>query len=624
MARRLCALGSLAALLGLAGPASAEPPATVNVSVDAAAAGSPLERIWPYFGYDELNYTTSTEGKALIEQLVAAQRSRIHLRSHFWLNSGDGTASLKWGSTNVYSEDAAGAPVYDWSTTDEILDAIDGAGAAPFVELGFMPQALSTRPTPYRSSSPKLLDGGCFYPPRDYDRWAELQRAWARHVKDRYADVAVNWLWELWNEPDIGYWHGTFEEYARLYDFTESAIHEVLPEAQLGGPAVAGAAGRFLRDFLAHCADGTNAVTGETGTRLDLVTFHAKGGVTLQDDHVRMDLGSQLRIHRAGFQAVAAFPAFGHTPIYITEADPDGCAACPLSEAPENAYRLSPAYGAYELSMMKRSLELKEQLGVELRGVLTWAFTFPGTPLFAGYRTLATDGINLPVWGAFQLLGKLSGQRVPLTSSAAHPLAQILDEGVRDGTDIDGMATRDGDALQILLWSYHDDLVPAATTPVHLSVQLPSTLAGKARITHLRVDEAHGDAYNTWVAQGRPTSPSSAQLAELRRQMSPALLESEALVADSTGTVSLDFELPRFGISLFTLVPAPEAIAPDTDEVAGGGCACRVADAGDGWLPGWSALVLALMVRLRARILVRWVRHREVGAHGRERVAIGG
>lgn len=596
-------LRSLAATLCFAASVRAQSAAIANVTVDGAATGTPLEPIWPYFGYDELNYTTTEEGRALIQQLVAAQKSRVYLRSHFWLNSGDGTPAMKWGSTNVYSEDAGGAPVYDWRLTDEILDAIDAAGASPFVELGFMPQALSTRPAPYRSSSPKLLDGGCFYPPTDYDKWAELQRAWARHASDRYRNAAADWRWELWNEPDIGYWHGTFEEYAKLYDFTESAIHEVLPEAKLGGPAVAGAAGRFLRDFLEHCANGTNAVTGETGTRLDLVTFHAKGGVLLRGDHVEMDLGSQLRIHRAGFEAVAAFPRLLHTPIYITEADPEGCAACPPSEAPENAYRLSPAYGAYELSMMKRSLELEQQLGVELGGVLTWAFTFPGTPWFAGYRSLSTNGIQLPVLGAFQLLGSLAGQRLPLSSSGAHSLDQILADGVRADADVDGMATRDGDVIDVLVWSYHDDLLAAAATPVHLSVQLPASWGGRARISHRRVDETHGDAYAAWVAQGKPASPSSAQLAELRQQMRPALLEPEMTVVSNTdGAAVLDFDLPRFGISLVTLAPAANDVEADTAQTTGGGCNCHIAAPRGRRIRylEWSVLAFALTAVLRA------------------------
>src|SRR6185369_14226312 len=166
----------------------------------------------------------------------------------------------------------------------------------------------------------------------------------------------------------------------------------------------------------------------------------------------------------------AAFPAFRQTPVYITEADPDGCAACPASFVLGAAYRTSTAYGAYEIAMMKRTLELEAAMGVKLGGLLTWAFTFPGTPYFAGYRVLATNGINLPVMGAFKLLGALAGSRLPLTSSGARPLDDILANGVRGEPDVDGMATLNGQAVQVLLWNYHDDLVPAAATPVHLAI----------------------------------------------------------------------------------------------------------------------------------------------------------
>ena len=67
--------------------------------------------------------------------------------------------------------------------------------------------------------------------------------------------------------------------------------------------------------------------------------------------------------------------------------------------------------------MMKRTLELESRLGVKLGGVMAWAFTFPGTPYFAGYRALTTNGIDLPVMGAFKLLGALDGTRLPVTSS---------------------------------------------------------------------------------------------------------------------------------------------------------------------------------------------------------------
>jgi xylan 1,4-beta-xylosidase len=603
--------------LALASPARAQAPATVDVSVDATAAGAPLERVWPYYGYDEINYTTVPEGSALLGAIAAAHTAPVHVRSHFLLNTGDGTPAMKWGSTNVYTEDAGGNPIYSWTLTDGIMDTITGAGALPFVEIGFMPEALSTHPTPYRNSSTTTLDGGCFYPPTDYTKWADLIRAWATHADGRYPDVAANWLWELWNEPDFPYWNGTFDEYAKLYDYTEAALHEAIPGAPLGGPAVAGAGSSFLRQFLQHCATGTNAVTGGTGTRLDLVTFHAKGGVAVTGGYVEMNLGNQLRLHRAGFNSVAAFSQFRQTPVYVTEADPDGCAACPASDTPADAYRNSPAYGAYEVAMMKHSLELQTQVGVKLGGLLTWAFTFPGTPYFAGYRTLTTNGINLPVMGAFKLLGRLDGTRLPLTSSGARALDDILANSVRGEPDVDGIATRNGDAVQVLVWNYHDRIAATAAAPVHLAINVPVSFGQSARVSHQRVDESHGDAYTVWVSQGKPGSPSAAQADALRQAMDPEPLVPDTIVAVAAdGSLAVDFDLPRFGVSLVTLTPASGATdggidtAPGIDGgpggMGGGGCGCHVARrAGDDSPPpllGPAVLVIVLVGR-RLRVI---------------------
>ena len=561
--------------------------AAVTIAVDATGEGAPLERIWPFYGYDEVNYTTTAPGQDLLRALGSIDPVAPHIRTHFLLNTGDGTPSLKWGSTNVYTEDASGNPIYSWTLTDGIMDAITGAGALPLVEIGFMPQALTSAPASvaYQNSDAYNLDGGCFYPPKDYDRWAALIAEWASHAKDRYSDVENSWLWELWNEPDIGYWTGTRAEYLMLYDYTEAALHQVLPNAPLAGPAVAGAGSALLAQFLKHCATGTNAVTGAAGTRLDMVTFHAKGGTSIVDGHVEMNMGNQLRLHRTGFTTVAAVPAFKQTPIVISEADPDGCAACPVSMLPANAYRNSPAYGAYEVTMMKRTLELEARLGVKVRGLLTWAFLFNDRPYFAGYRTLATNGIHLPVLNAFKLLGSLGGDRLAVSSDGALTLDDILANSVRQQPDVDAMATRNGQNVQILVWNYHDDLVPAQAALVRVTVQLPASFGSGATVTHTRVDESHGDAYTVWVSQGSPQAPTAAQLSALRQAMQPAPLEPARQVDVTNGTVSLDFTLPRFGISLLTLSPASredaDAASPDAAGSVGatqigGGCSCRV------------------------------------------------
>ena len=271
-----------------------------------------------------------------------------------------------------------------------------------------------------------------------------------------------------------------------------------------------------------------------------------------------MNMGHQLTLHRAGFASVAAVAAFRQTPIYITEADPDGCAGCSVAMNPEDAYRNSPAYGAYEVEMMKRTLELETVAGVKVGGLVTWAFTFPGTPYFAGYRALTTNEISLPVLGAFKLLGRLAGTRLPVTSSGALPLAMVSSDnnGVRGQADVDAMATLNGQQIQVLVWNYHDDLVAAVAAPVHLTVRVPTVFASRVTVTHMRVDETHGDAYTVWVAQGSPGAPSPTQIAALQQAGEPAALNPAQVVDVTAGVVPLDFGLPRFGISLITLTPS--------------------------------------------------------------------
>jgi xylan 1,4-beta-xylosidase len=524
----------------------------VSVQVDATRRGDRLKPVWPYYGFDECNYTTTANCIDLMRAVAQMNAEPVHLREHFLLNSGDGKASLKWGSTNVYTEDANGRPVYSWEIMDSIMDAVVASGCRPLVEIGFMPKDLSSRPEPYRNSDTYKLDGGCFHPPKDYDTWAELVRQWVQHSGQRYKDVEQTWLWELWNEPDIAYWHGSPEEYCKLFDYTEKAVHDVLPKAVLGGPHAAGA-GKFLRDFLQHCASGTNAASGKQGTRLDYIGFHAKGGVSLQNGHVRMNLGNQLRLHNRGFGIVAGFPQHRETPIIIGEADPDGCAGCPSSKFPERAYRNVPAYGAYEVATMKYSIDLARRQKVNLRGLVTWAFMFDGQPYFEGFRSLATNGIHKPVLNAFKMLGQFTGDEVTLTSDGALDLDDILAAGVRAKPDINGMAVADDKAAKVLLWNYHDDLIEAKPAPIQLKIKVPTGFGAKVRVTHYRIDDSHSNAYTKWLALGSPQNPSPEAIAQLKAAMQLETLEPTKLVEASDGGVSLSFDLPRFGLSLIIL-----------------------------------------------------------------------
>jgi hypothetical protein len=118
------------------------------------------------------------------------------------------------------------------------------------------------------------------------------------------------------------------------------------------------------------------------------------------------------------------------------------------------------------------------------------------------------------------------------------------------------MATRNGQNIQILVWNYHDDLVTVPASPVHLSVRLPAAFGGSAVMTHVRADDTHGDAYTVWVGQGSPAAPNATQIAAMQAAMQPVALASSQSVSVTGGMAAVDFDLPRFGISLVTLSPA--------------------------------------------------------------------
>jgi xylan 1,4-beta-xylosidase len=262
--------------------------AQVEIHIEASHTLRPYTPAWNYFGADEPNYTYAPNSLKLLKELSTLSPTPVYIRVHNLLTTGDGSSSLKWGSTNAYSEDAQGRPVYNWAITDRIFDAFRAAHVRPLVEIGFMPEALSAHPEPYRHSFPQGdIFTGWSYPPKDYAKWSALVTAYATHLHTRYGASVGTWLWEVWNEPDIAYWHGTPAEYDKLYDVTAAAILQALPNAKIGGPESTGPYGgkseAFLRQFLEHCATGTNAATNAAGAPLDFISFPPKGAPRVVD-----------------------------------------------------------------------------------------------------------------------------------------------------------------------------------------------------------------------------------------------------------------------------------------------------------------------------------------------------
>jgi xylan 1,4-beta-xylosidase len=425
-----------------------------------------------------------------------------------------------------------------------------------------MPKALSTHPEPYRHDFPrgKVSDiyTGWAYPPKDYQKWSELVFQFVRHLRDRFGEAEVKtWLWEVWNEPDIGYWQGTPEEYFKLYDFSVEAVLRALPEARIGGPDSTGPgnakAADFLRAFLEHCAHQKNYATGKVGSHLDFISFHPKGSPTWQGDHVQMGISRQLAAIEQGFKITASFPEWKQTPIILGESDPEGCAACSAKDHPQNSYRNGPLYGAYTVEALKNILALAHQERVNLLGAVTWAFEFENQPYFEGFRELASNGVDKPVLNAFRMLGLLGSERVKVSSSGSLATEQIVHDGVRALPDINAIATRRDHEIEVLVWNYHDDDVRFPDAPIDLDVTGLPADAKRSLLEHFRVDAGHSNAFTAWKEMGSPQSPSENEHKRLEAAGQLQLLNSPAWVEMSSGSIHLHFMLPRQALSLLRL-----------------------------------------------------------------------
>ncbi|KAH8818982.1 family 39 glycoside hydrolase [Xylogone sp. PMI_703] len=528
-------------------------PVSISVHVDQKL--KPLHPIYRFFGADEPNYAYMKDGKKLISKLGKLGSEQVFFRAHNLLTTGKGVHDLKWGSTNIYTEDKDGNPIYDFTIVDQIFDTYLERNVKPYVQLGFMPEAMSTKPVPYKHSwTPYApyheIYTGWAYPPKDYEKWSELIYQWTKHCVEKYGKAECeSWYWEVWNEPNIGYWQGTPEEFYKLYDYAVAGVHRALPTAKVGGPETADGGPEYLRGFFDHCVNGINCATGEKGSQLDFLSFHAKGKPTYENGHVIMDVSRQLRIIDSGFEIVASFPELKDKPIVLGESDPEGAAA---AQGPQLGYRNGTMYSSYTAASFVRKHDLADKHGVNLEGALTWAFEFEDQPFFAGFRVLASNDIDLPVLNVFRMFAKMGGVRLEAHSSAQLSLDDILSGSVRKDADVGVLASLEGKKLYVFIWHYHDEDVPGPIANVSLELDGVQVNADNT-ITHYRIDEKYSNAYTIWKEMGSPQKPTEEQYVKLTQAGQLAHLPTKMAVDVKDNKSVLGFELPRQGVSLLVI-----------------------------------------------------------------------
>ncbi len=532
----------------------------VAIKVNSSTTIGEMVPFWSYFGYDEPNYTTRHDGQKLLQELTELSPVPVYVRTHNLLTSKGNSPGpdLKWGYTDAYKEDKNGNPVYNWTIVDSIVDTYIQKGMKPLMEIGFMPKDLSSMPEPYEHtwSQGGNLWTGWTYPPKDYDKWRELVYQWVRHSVERYGkDEVASWLWEVWNEPDIAYWSGTFEEYCKLYDYAADGLKRACPECTIGGPHTTSPrsekAYTYLTGFIEHCLRGKNYATGKTGTPLEYIGFHAKGAPELVDGHIRMNMGAQLTDINRAFEAVNSFPELKNIPIIIGECDPEGCAACSEKREPKYGYRNGTMYSSYTAASFARIYELMDQHNVNLKGAVSWSFEFEDQEWFAGFRDLSTNGVAKPVLNIFRMFGMMNGERILVQSDNGMSAADIIANGVRERNDIQAMAGKDQNSIWVMLWNYHDDNITGGAAPIELTIQ--GITKKKVLIHHYRVDQQFSNSFEKWKAMGKPLQVTTEQYKELEDSGQLQLFTSPKWMNTNDGKAIVTFDLPRQGVSLIKL-----------------------------------------------------------------------
>jgi len=502
------------------------------ITIDASRDLGPCDHFWAGIGYDGMYAETFNPELADVWEDIERHRPFRYIRCHNMFSDGTPGWSDQPFGCRIYSEDADGTPRYDFRHLDRVLDRFVELGLKPIIETDFMPDALAADP------SKRNYGGGSISPPKDYRKWRDLVHATVKHCIDRYGrDEVRTWWWEIWNEPDLWwqYWHGTKENHVEdlctLYDYFVDGALAADEGIRVGGPAIAGFED-LVRALLDHCTKGTNAATGQTGTRIDFVSWHGYSGTPAQ-------FAKALSMAAL----VQSYPEL------------EGI------ELQQNEYGMGlhklealTSYGAASLVKYIDGLYALRNEGVTIGPLVFWGISGhcnfdPKPDRYTHGLTLTHGGARFkkPIFAAYEMLAMLGDTRIAVS-------------GPRFGERIGAFATRHGDEeIAVVVYNCNDEHPLAEDDEIEVTVQVRGLrFAGtSAVVRHYRIDAQHCNSRGAWIAQGRPSEKeiTDEQIATIKRAQDLQPLEPERQVPVENGGLTLKLSMPTNSISLLLLAP---------------------------------------------------------------------
>lgn len=401
----------------------------------------------------------------------------------------------------IYDEDENGEPQFFFGYFDKLFDFLLSARLKPIFELGFMPDKL------------KSNDGSVFWwkahtcPPSDYDKWALLVSETVKHAIDRYGiDEVKTWYFEVWNEPNLGsFWHGTQEEYFKLYTHSANAIKDIDKDLRVGGPSTSGADFRenlgYLKEFINYC--------DKNNLPIDFFTAHPYPTCWALDGDGVEHMGYISKEICGEFlnniKSIVDNSPYSNAEIHLTEWN--------SSPSPRDLIHDTPFMAPFILYNISQNFGKVDSLGF-------WTFTDifeengPGeTEFHGGFGLISHNGIKKPSYYAYQFLSQLGDEIVEVTDNK--------------------IVSKTGNDYTIIIWNYcyykddfangnRDALTLTSRDDVFQNENIIIELDGDYEATEYRLNKSNS-AFHNWVKMGAPQYPTKKQIEQLKAQSQPII-----------------------------------------------------------------------------------------------------
>jgi Beta-xylosidase len=434
----------------------------------------------------------------------------------------------------VYKEDKKGNPEYNFQYIDVLYDYLLSIGMKPFVELGFMPEALA--------SGKQIIFWwrGNVTPPKDYNKWEDFIRALTLHLTERYGiDEVKTWFFEVWNEPNLHqFWSGTQEEYFNLYKHAVQAIKSVNKAYRVGGPATAGAA--WEPEMIDFCTKNSLPLdfisTHSYGVKQGYLDEFGNAGTVLDKNPMSVS-GDILQSRKE-----IAGSSMPNLELHYTEWSSSYTPTDPIHDSYHQA--------AYVLEKIK-------QVGNATNSMSYWVFTdiFEEagprfTPFHGGFGLLNYQAINKPAFYSFKFMNMLGNIELANTDSSS-------------------WACKDAakGSIQVLLWDFTNTHPgDSVNNQVYYIRDLPAKSKGKVKVSISGIPEGiytvefykvgyHiNDPYSTYLTMNRPHQLTKQQVEQIKKLNDGSPISKENIKVISREIFSKELEIRENDVFLLNMI----------------------------------------------------------------------